>query len=311
MMDTNSLWLAGAAWCLALVNTVTAPQSAHADPVPQPDASTTIYGWTASESIVVGGTSHQDGQLSTKNLTAKGNQSIPAAGPSHEVRYVVGCRSDSSGGGSDEMCGAAVKYCANRGEPGPYSRILRREITAAGPGPWKTIGSTCFASPEPGGVDPAKLRAAVEREFALTPLATPTGTTQPPGGATLVNLPTYFHLTFPAATSTGGYSPGHIRDLTILGQPVQLRIAGQYTYDYGDGTTAGPTTSPGGPYPTGDITHTYVSAGTLTPLATTRFSADYRVANGPWQALTGTATRTTTLGPLDVLAVHPVLVANG
>ncbi|MEP7160650.1 MAG: hypothetical protein ABI746_06075 [Dermatophilaceae bacterium] len=208
------------------------------------------------------------------------------------------------------MCAAAVNYCTSRGEPGPYRRILRRQIAAADPGPWESIGSTCLAVPRPGGIDPAELRAAVEREFTLTPLATPTGTTQPPGGATLVNLPTYFQLTFPTATSTGGYSPGHIRDLTLLGQPVQLRITAQYTYDYGDGTTTGPTTSRGGPYPTGDITHTYVTAGTLTPRATTRFSADYRVADGPWQPLTGAATRTTTMGPLDVLAVHPVLVAD-
>ena len=85
-------------------------------------------------------------------------------------------------------------------------------------------------------------------------MATPTATTQPPGQRTLITLPVYFT----AAWGTDGLRPGQTRTLTLLGHRVDLTIAlRHYLYDFGDGTTTGPTTSPGGPYPTGDVQHPY------------------------------------------------------
>ena len=198
-------------------------------------------------------------------------------------------------------------------DTGPLRWIYRREI---GPptGSWIRVGSTCQPGDVPAGAaadDGAALRAAIEQAFATTPLATPTAHVQPPGGATLINLRTYFQLTWPPTPGDDGYAPGHIRSLTLLGQDVQLRIrAASHTYDFADGERLGPTTSAGGPYPTGDITHTYTKTGTYTPTALTTLTADYRLPGAPWQPVTGTATRTTALGPLEVLAVRPVLVPN-
>ena len=175
---------------------------------------------------------------------------------------------------------------------------------------WTQLSKTCQpdrytpAAPDsPGTLTPAEIR----RAFDETPFATPTGSTQPPGGKTLVNLPTYFALTWP----TQGYRPGQTRTLTLLGQTVDLRLTSTgHTYHFGDGSTLGPTPSPGGPHPTGDITHTYRAAGTYTPTATTTISADYRIDGGAWQPLPGTSTQTTTFATLTVLTATNRLTAD-
>lgn len=239
------------------------------------------------------------------------DQNAAVSQPRYEFRGVVGCAGNSPDGSTDSYCSTAMAACG-RGETGPLMWIYRRDTTTP-PGPWLYQGSTCQPDQIPAATPPgpteADLRAAIEQAFATTPLARPTPKTQPPGGASLVDLPTYFQLTWPA-TPANGYAPGHSRALTLLGQAVELRITARYTFTFGDGTTTGLTTSPGGPYPSGDITHTYEKTGTVQPLATTTLSAEYRIAAGPWQPVTGATTRSTPLGPLDILASQPVLVPN-
>ncbi|MCA0436682.1 MAG: hypothetical protein LCH98_09390 [Actinobacteria bacterium] len=119
--------------------------------------------------------------------------------------------------------------------------------------------------------------------------ARPAGTTTwTPAGTTC--LPDHY-----ATPTTTGYRPGQTRSLTMLGRAVELRLKTPgHVYHHGDGTSQGPTASTGGPYPTGDITHTYTHPGTLTPTATTTITADYRIDHGPWQPLPGSSTQTTT-----------------
>ena len=240
---------------------------------------------------------------------AEGAPAVDAANPSpFEYRQANLCGLNSVDRDFDENCRAANVPCSGNGQSGVLVRVFRRDASPGATETWEEIGDTCrtATSPGPGQED---LLAAIEREFSRTPLAAPRATSQPPGGATLVDLPTYFQLTFPEAA--GSYGPGQTRSLTLLGTPVQLRIRASHTYDFGDGTRHGPTTSPGGPYPTGDVTHTYRTAGEVTPSATTTYAADYRVADGPWTPLTGSTTRSASFGPLDVLTVRPVLVENG
>ena len=60
------------------------------------------------------------------------------------------------------------------------------------------------------------------------------------------------------------------------------------TYDFGDGTTSGPTTSPGGPYPTGDIVHAYASAGTYPVRADAVYRGYVSIDESDWIEIPGT-----------------------
>lgn len=220
------------------------------------------------------------------------------AGPLSESRAVIDCPGNTVDAGRDEAwsCQSAIDACRRSGEgPGPQSRLYTRIV---GTTEWTLTGMTClpdhYAAPAAPGV---LTLGHIQRAFAETPFATPLGTVQPPGGTTLVNLPTYFALAWP----TQGYRPGQIRSLTLLGHAVDLRLKTDgHVYDFGDGSSHGPTPSLGGPYPTGDVTHTYSSAATLTPTATTTITADYRVDAGPWQPLPGHSTQTTTFPALTI-----------
>ena len=296
-----------AALCAATVTLLgAAAPSARVTPPPEPTIQAAIGGF----GVEVGVSRSAPGAAGSTGGDARPVNAGSPPPPRHEYRSVVGCPGNSPDGSTDLYCNTAMSSCP-RGT-GPLRWIYRREIGPP-PGAWTVQDSTCQPGdiPATSGAGEAELRAAVEEAFATTPLATPTARVQPPGGATLVNLPTYFQLTWPTTPGADGYAPGHIRSLTLLGQDVQLRIrAASHTYDFADGTRLGPTTSAGGPYPTGGITHTYTKSGTYAPTATTVLTADYRLADGPWQPITGTATRTTTLGPLQVLAVRPVLVVD-
>jgi hypothetical protein len=60
-----------------------------------------------------------------------------------------------------------------------------------------------------------------------------------------------------------------------------------YVWDFGDGSAPFETTSVGGSYPDGDVTHLYRSDGRRTVTLTTRWSATFTVTTvlgtfGPW-----------------------------
>ncbi|MBK6886493.1 MAG: hypothetical protein IPH03_08530 [Tetrasphaera sp.] len=61
------------------------------------------------------------------------------------------------------------------------------------------------------------------------------------------------------------------------------------TYDFGNGTGAGPTTSTGGPRPTGDITATYTDPGTFTVRADAVYTGYVSIDGSDWIEIPGTA----------------------
>jgi hypothetical protein len=144
---------------------------------------------------------------------------------------------------------------------------------------------------EPPGPTPDDIYTA----FKTIPLPTPHLHIQPPGGHTLVNLPTIYY-TRPATIDT---------TLTVLDTTVDFHItAAAYTWHYGDHTTA-TTTGPGAPYPHQTITHRYRRQATIHPSLDTTYQADYRIHTGnttsQWQHLTPTVTIT---GPPHTLTIH-------
>jgi hypothetical protein len=162
---------------------------------------------------------------------------------------------------------------------GPPVRLYRRQLDASGAPTtgWQTIGMTCFPELVPGkrGLDIGQVRTA----FRNTAWAKPTVHIQPEGNVTLVTLPTYFAVTWPKA----GFQPGEIDSVTLLGYQVRIRPTVQgYTYVFGDGTDFGPTASPGGPYPNGDITHVYPKAGNYKTRIDITYGGEFSIGAGPW-----------------------------
>jgi hypothetical protein len=156
--------------------------------------------------------------------------------------------------------------------------------------------------------DPAitgpNLPALVLRAFQRIPLPAPTLDIQPPKGKTLIGLETIY------STKAEPFT----RNLTLLGQPIQLRIhATSYTWNHGDNTTQ-TTDWPGKPWERGTsiehyITHTYDNTGNVTPSVQVTWSAEYRIGNGTWQPVNGTVERTSPPTALQIVEAEPQLVA--
>jgi len=208
------------------------------------------------------------------------------------------------------MCVGASQACAGntpaQGQ-GPQFRLYRRELdTNAKPlTGWQLIGTTCFPQLMPG--KPVLGMAQILAAFHHTAWSKPTVHIQPEGNLTLVTLPTYFQVTWP----TGGFQPGEIDTVTLLGSQVRIRpTARGYTYVFGDGTSSGPTSSPGGTYPDGDITHAYPKAGTYTSRIDITYGGEFSLTNGPWIPIPDTVTITGRPQPLTVKTAHARLVTR-
>jgi hypothetical protein len=122
-----------------------------------------------------------------------------------------------------------------------------------------------------------------------------------PEDRTLVNLDTIFYTRLQL-----GDMP-----VTLLGQPVVVRPSVEsYTFNFGDGTTSGPTKNPGAPYPRKDITHKYVDTGGVAASVSVTYTARFSVGGGPWQDVPGTVTVTGPATPLRVVAARSQLIAG-
>ena len=210
----------------------------------------------------------------------------------------------------DLPCNGSTQACAgNTPEQGqgPRLRLYRREIDARGMGitGWQPLGTTCSPELVPG--KPAVGLGPILAAFHNTPFAEPAVHIQPEGNITLVTLPTYFAVTWPKA----GFQPGEVDTVTLLGHRVQIRptIEG-YTYLFGDGTSFGPTTSPGGRYPNGDITHAYPKAGTYDTHIALTYGGEFSFDGTAWLTIPGTATVEGPTQAVTVKTAHARLVTR-
>ncbi len=75
-----------------------------------------------------------------------------------------------------------------------------------------------------------------------------------------------------------------------MGIPVDIRVKlVGFMWSFGDGQTFGPTTSEGGVYPSGNITHKYLGGGAYPASVTTTFGGDFRINGGEWAPIPNTA----------------------
>ena len=159
-------------------------------------------------------------------------------------------------------------------------------------GPWTYNGMTCGppTSITIPGVEgtvqvqppPVPTMAQIQTAFRELPFSKPIVSVQPKGNKTLKGLETFYAATWP---DDSGLQPGETsKPVKLLSWTVDFRVAAQdYRYDFGDGTTSGWTTSTGGTYPDGDVTHTYKNTGDMDVKVDARLTGQYRVNGGQWQ----------------------------
>ena len=128
--------------------------------------------------------------------------------------------------------------------------------------------------------------AMIREAFHETDFALPTLNIQPEGDVTLVNLPTYFEVRFPE----GGFGPNEVDTpdpARLLGYRIEVRpVLKSVTYQLG-ATTVGPTTSLGGPHPTGDVRATYTRPGQHEVRADIVYTGQFRVGGSQWFDIPG------------------------
>ena len=128
----------------------------------------------------------------------------------------------------------------------------------------------------------------IQSAFVALPFGKPSVNIQPEGDVTLVNLPTYYE----AQWTVPGLKPGDVsKPVQLLSWSIEFRISLEsYNFSFGDGTPSGATTDPGGPYPTGGITHTFARPLTSAPVKVdARLTGEYRANGGEWQPIDTTA----------------------
>jgi hypothetical protein len=176
-------------------------------------------------------------------------------------------------------------YCTAIGSPGAWLVwVWSRPLTPDGrpSGRWVKSGFACRSPQEVQAAAPGVTRAMVQRAFQQLHFAHPMAHVQPEGNVTLVNLPTYYEVRWPAA----GYEPGEVATVRLLGREIRLRPqAVSFTYRFGDGASEGPTSDAGGPYPVGRIRHTYQATGQVAVSIEAVYSGQYALPGGAWQPI--------------------------
>ncbi len=168
---------------------------------------------------------------------------------------------------------------------------------------WRFEGSECRDPVDARPVDQRRALTWNEVLSAVKRVGVPAATVHAPG-YTLVNLDTTFY------TETQTID----RSLDIISYDVDVAIRPTgYTWHWGDGSTS-QTETPGSPYPSTEVTHTYVHATeeqqTLELSVDVTYTARYRVDGGDWQAIPDTLTIPGTATDLPVKQAASVLVAD-
>jgi len=172
--------------------------------------------------------------------------------------------------------------------------------------PWTAQGSTCAADVAPGA-RPTLSMADIKAQFMRTPWAKPQISSQPAGNTTLVNLTTFYQVNWTA----DGFAPEEVDRSVLRGIPVRIRpkLIG-FTYVFGDGSTYGPTTSSGGVYPDGDVTHVYRIQGEFPVRVNTTFGADFSLDGAAWDEIPSTVTVPGPATAVTVREAKAVLVSR-
>ncbi|WP_432562805.1 PKD domain-containing protein [Kineococcus sp. SYSU DK003] len=207
------------------------------------------------------------------------------------VRTPACSRNGPEGSLGDNSCGAAANNCP------PGQTLTTTWVQNQGDPRWTNGGTRCTTDATPG--DPVTLPTVTVSDLRRVGLPASPLNLQPGNGEALLNVPLILHTTAETA----------VRNTTVLGYPVTIRATPtSWTWTLGDGTTLGPTTDPGRPYPQQTLTHTYTEPGDHQITLTTTWAGEYTIAGLPYAPIVGTATTTSGPTSVHVLEGHNVLV---
>lgn len=158
-----------------------------------------------------------------------------------------------------------------RGRQARFEHDLARYLEEGNPPP-----PPCPSAATP---DPEELRAAVAAVVAHQ-LPRPVATIAP--GWAITGLPAYLETGRALSFSTGPIT------VPLSSGPASVVLEGAATYDvdWGDGRTDRGLTDPGGPWPHGAVTHTYLDRAQVEVQVTDRWRITFRVAGLAEQQLT-------------------------
>jgi hypothetical protein len=171
--------------------------------------------------------------------------------------------------------------------------------TGRAQGSWTAVATECRNPTDVGLV--RRQLTWEDVESAIRRVGIPEATVTAPG-YTLVNLDTTFYTEPRPFTRT----------LQIIGYSVDVDVApATYTWHWGDGQTD-TTDTPGDPYPSDDVTHTYLHhtdhGQPLHVSVDVGWQARYRVDNGAWTAIPDTITIAGPPTPLPIRQASAVLI---
>jgi hypothetical protein len=99
-----------------------------------------------------------------------------------------------------------------------------------------------------------------------------------PAGHVLPGVPAYFWSdTDPTFTTA----------VNILGVPVSVFLTPAFVWNFGDGSASQSFSNRGGPYPTGEVTHSYRSSGTYTATLSVSWAGTWAANNFSYPVLGG------------------------
>lgn len=257
-------------WVLAVLATVTLLALTEGAQAAEWD------GHSAGDNVNVEGRDHSGGGRGEIQIDPNVQyKSSDSCRPDDEVRVLITCANGRIQDFTDCPDGESL--------PPRWMRV--RDDEGSPWGPWMLLST--FACPgEPG------YPTVTERDLRSLQIAAPPISVQPPNGWTLTGVDTVF---FTRA------APQRFR-VALLGYPVDVEVTpGRYSWDFGDWTAPLETTRPGAPWPHATITHAYRAAGSVVPRLTSTWHGRFRVVgHRTWQAVTGTATTTSTAPGLEV-----------
>lgn len=168
---------------------------------------------------------------------------------------------------------------------------------------WSYLGSQCRNPADAGPTRQPRVLTWTDVLSAIKQVGVPGASVQGPA-YTLVNLDTTFYTQAAAID----------RPLTIIGYNVEVHVQpSTYTWHWGDGSSE-TTNTPGHPYPSTDITHTYIHATDANqPVQLSvdvTYTARYRGGGGGWQAIPDTLTIAGQPRGLPIKQASAVLVAD-
>lgn len=160
-----------------------------------------------------------------------------------DVTWVEGGEGEAEGPVDEQGCWGIVTV--PQGEGGSWDEAVAEQAQ------WGENGGAWGSCDPADTIDPAELARTYWYASAAPPPPTPL---QVAPGRALTGLPGYLEI--------GGEVP-HVQAIATPIGTLTFTMTPRYVVDWGDGTTT-ETSSQGGPYPGGDITHTYVEEGGVT-----------------------------------------------